>query len=623
MNEAALKAELKAQVTRVQDCEREIDRLHQELSAQREELSRRDAARAEPSMAVPEGWLSNMRDSLDALRNAVGRIPEDVSGLVAQTLPSLVAPAPRSAPVEAGPGEAAPSDARAIHATGLLGRVSRTVPARRLRTHRATLAPHPVEAEAACLIATEEDGQHSAVHVVRPTEGQALAELRVIAAPAGMRALRLRLSPEEPGWSLVVPCHLDSGRCGRVRGAGAPPVVETSSRSLPGGWREFIISFPVPVHEPVVLSLILSRDLAKSYAHFVGTSEDTVDLHSLTVIQAAPIQADDPLGMPEALPTPTRLIEHPAAALQPMAQELQGSPIWTTPAPPERVMMKGKLQSGTRTTQLFTQRRKLEAAFAQSNAARRIEALRDTWKGGRAFIIGNGPSLKHQDLLPLHDELTFFTNWGFLHPDYERIAPKFHCSSSHEIFGGWDKPDPQLNEDFAASFAPRAAGVRKVFSWRFEESLRNSGHFNEAELDFLLFDRPKFLMDEIGHMDLDLRHIMHDGYTVVITFCIPLAVHMGVKEIYLLGCDCDYGIKQAADPKQYFYPTELHKTSTSAFESLDRIWAEDGPVFKTYELVEQQLRDVGVRLYNATHGGRLNNIPRVDYQGLVRQASAA
>jgi hypothetical protein len=627
MNEAALKAELKAQVARVQECEREIDRLHQEISAQRDELSRREAAPAEAYSAVPAAWLSKVIDGLDMLQGAVTRLPEDLSRL------AIHAPAPSQAalaPLTGGTQSAAPADGSLAGAMvpasamgGLLGRLPRTVPARRLRTHRATLVPHPLEADAARLTANEEDGQHSAVYVIRPTEGQALAELRVIAAPAGMQALRLRLSPDGPGWSLVLPCHLDTGRCGRLRSTGAAPAAESASRNLPGGWREFVISFPVPVAEPVVLSLILSRDLSKTSAHFVGNTDDTVDLHSLTVVQAAQVELDEPFAAPEALPQITSLSDTSAAVSEAVGIELQGSPIWTTPAPPERVLLKGKLQSPTKTAQLFEDRRKLEAAFAQSNAARRIEALRDTWKGGRAFIVGNGPSLKHQDLLPLRDELTFFTNWGFLHPDYERITPKFHCSSSHEIFGGWGKADPQLNKDFAASFAPRAAGVRKVFSWRFEQSLRNSGDFNEDELDFLLFDRPKFLIDEIGHIDLDMRHVMHDGYTVVITFCIPLAVHLGVKEIYLLGCDCDYGIKQASDPKQYFYPTELHKTSTSAFDSLDRIWADNGPVFQTYELVERQLREVGVRLFNATHGGRLNNIPRVSYESLITQASAA
>src|SRR5689334_4044737 len=46
----------------------------------------------------------------------------------------------------------------------------------------------------------------------------------------------------------------------------------------------------------------------------------------------------------------------------------------------------------------------------------RNEVFRDRHKGRRCFVIGNGPSLKEQDLSPLVDEITLVTNSFYAHP---------------------------------------------------------------------------------------------------------------------------------------------------------------------------------------------------------------
>jgi hypothetical protein len=285
MNEAALKAELRAQVMRVQDCEREIDRLHQEIHAQKEIIKRLQAATpvprsADPASPMPAEWVSPITDRLHALQASMTRLTSDASGQVGAA---------------AHPLSAVDSVA--------LARICHTVPLRQLRLHRSLLAAHPQERDAARLTASEDDGQHSAVHVIRPLDDQLLIELQLIAAPGPLDSLRIRLSGEETGWSLVLPCHLGDGRAGRLRTTGAAPVAEGSSRRLPGGWSEFTLSFPRPVTEAVVVSFILSRDLSKTSAHFVGTARDAVDLHSLTIIRGGLVQG--PEGDGAASDTPS------------------------------------------------------------------------------------------------------------------------------------------------------------------------------------------------------------------------------------------------------------------------------------------------------------------------------
>ena len=85
---------------------------------------------------------------------------------------------------------------------------------------------------------------------------------------------------------------------------------------------------------------------------------------------------------------------------------------------------------------------------------------------------------------------------------------------------------------------------------------------------------------------------------------------MGFTEIYLLGVDSNYGISKPDDPKQYFYDSKLHTSSTSKFESLDRIWAPGGPVFQNYQIVKDVFSADGVTITNLTPGGRLEVFER-------------
>lgn len=256
--------------------------------------------------------------------------------------------------------------------------------------------------------------------------------------------------------------------------------------------------------------------------------------------------------------------------------------------------------------------------YLNSGEYEKLGELKDIHKGKRCFIIGNGPSLKNQDLSFLKNEVTFVTNW-FVNADlYDQIDPKYYCVSSHEMFGGWNKPDPVLNEDFYKAMVAKAGNAIKFFSFAFADYLKEQRMFGNNDLRFLLFERPKNLVDEINDFSLDLSRHLDDAYTVVLTMCVPLAIHMGIKEIIFVGCDCDYGIASPEDKKKYFYDSSLHKTSTTKFENLQRIWSDNGPIFTAYEIVSRVANKCGVKLVNATHGGKLEVLPRVDYKELFQ-----
>ena len=103
---------------------------------------------------------------------------------------------------------------------------------------------------------------------------------------------------------------------------------------------------------------------------------------------------------------------------------------------------------------------------------------------------------------------------------------------------------------------------------------------------------------------------------------LPVAFFMGFEEVYLLGCDCDYKLDKNRDfSSSFFYDIDkipeadmehinrqrdLHK----AQEQLDK-WIPG------YETTRQYFESRGRKIFNATHGGKLEVFPRADLEKVI------
>ncbi len=81
------------------------------------------------------------------------------------------------------------------------------------------------------------------------------------------------------------------------------------------------------------------------------------------------------------------------------------------------------------------------------------------------------------------------------------------------------------------------------------------------------------------------------------------AVYMGFKEIYLLGCDCDY-----CQPKKHFIEfSHRHKIKTLESERVIYVHGE----FKKFA------DSHGVKVVNCTRGGKLEVYPRMALEDVL------
>lgn len=222
-----------------------------------------------------------------------------------------------------------------------------------------------------------------------------------------------------------------------------------------------------------------------------------------------------------------------------------------------------------------------------------IHNLKNIHQGNRCFIIGNGPSLRIEDLDKLVGEYTFATN------KIDRLFPKTRWRPTYYILG---------DNGFVKHYANNAKHIpckKLLVGLQYtDERYRYEG------IDNVVF----FLKKDVYHngiptVNLTLETEVHAGHTTLF-MAAEFAMYMGFSEIYFIGCDCNYdGLNQ------HFYSLDedtgigSYKVPSTEGERMVCALGEIGRYGK----------HIGIKVCNATRGGKLNSIERVEFDSLFKQ----
>ncbi|WP_245293698.1 hypothetical protein [Rhizobium bangladeshense] len=250
-------------------------------------------------------------------------------------------------------------------------------------------------------------------------------------------------------------------------------------------------------------------------------------------------------------------------------------------------------------------------------AAQNVQ-LRNRHAGQRCFILANGPSIKQQDIRVLKSEHVISVSSGYLHSDYAEIAPAYHCvpqityglMSRADVVAWFREMHQKLGHAvlFLNHTEEAVAREEKLFAGRQVRYTVFSGGFSE------------YPTDEIPDIASRIPAVQS-----VPVMGLMIAMYMGFSEIYLLGTDHDHF--RTAEYKYSFEPTVLRgKDSTvdaggkptswyAEFVGLARLWEQ-------YRSIKQIAQHHGIRIFNATAGGELDEFPRVDFASLFPPAPA-
>lgn len=228
-----------------------------------------------------------------------------------------------------------------------------------------------------------------------------------------------------------------------------------------------------------------------------------------------------------------------------------------------------------------------------------LDSFRNKYKGQRCFIIGNGPSLNVEDVEKLKNEFTFAFNRIYYIFDKTSWRPSFYISEDLKIL---EKSKNEINKlDLPYKFIPDIA------RFDYNINIENAIYFRQV-MDLNNDRTPKFTNEANKWI----------GWGATVTYtAIQLAIYMGFEEIYLLGIDHNFRVTQNNkgeiivdnNVKDYFCD-EYNKDK----EELYIPNVENTTL--SYIIARKHCEEKGIKIYNATRGGKLEVFERVDFDKL-------
>lgn len=224
-----------------------------------------------------------------------------------------------------------------------------------------------------------------------------------------------------------------------------------------------------------------------------------------------------------------------------------------------------------------------------------IQSFHNAQQGKRAFVIGNGPSLLKTDprRLMKRGDVTFAANNIFLLDGFE---PTYYTAI-----------DRVLTQD-------RAEQINALPWTKFFPHLVSGWITNGVFLKASQRDWPEAF-------STDISECLEIDFTVTFSL-LQIALYMGCNPVYLIGVDHTYTIDERKqvqegriitsldDDPNHFHPGYFGKGYRWTSPPMEKLEA-------CYQLAAEAYQTQGRELYNATAGGALEVVPRVNFEDLL------
>ena len=227
-----------------------------------------------------------------------------------------------------------------------------------------------------------------------------------------------------------------------------------------------------------------------------------------------------------------------------------------------------------------------------------IEQYKNKHQGQSCFVIGNGPSLRIEDLelISANGIPTFAVNSIWRIFDKTEWRPTYYFAEDPGIFSD-ECPDK-------AFFAQPNKGIEMMFFgdgadtyWKENKPIGEYMIFH-SHFEFSEFRYPKF--------SEDLSRRSYEGGTVAYS-CLQMAVYMGFKNIFLLGMDRVDPSKGRSAVYEHMYDDGKQYYASQIYEEGVRLGNESA---------KRYADEHSIGIFNATRGGYLEIYERVNIDSL-------
>jgi len=227
-------------------------------------------------------------------------------------------------------------------------------------------------------------------------------------------------------------------------------------------------------------------------------------------------------------------------------------------------------------------------------------------------VIGNGPSIKQQNLDPLRDEKTFVVNGFWKHPRVRESQPTYYFICDPIFFDGSEESinffKDLRNHIVDSHFFVPARSLMSVVEGKL---------LPPESTSYIAFNGRT--LGENAADEFDLTSPV-PGVQTVPQLAMLAAIYMGFSQIYLLGLDHDWLARLQPGGYNFFEGLTMnHPHALSERGPYDMEMKSMLKVWQGYHALNAKARESGSQIFNATHGGFLDVFPRVSYESLVAQ----
>jgi hypothetical protein len=258
--------------------------------------------------------------------------------------------------------------------------------------------------------------------------------------------------------------------------------------------------------------------------------------------------------------------------------------------------------------------------FKSNSALVKNKIWKDKYKGKRLFLLGSGRTVNNHDLSLLKDEIVMTQNNFHVHKDINKFTSAFHVVVPNH--------HPQSESDrwiswFLDMEKALPASTHYFFGLNCKEMIEKSSK-SLAERSYYIRGRYNPLARSSAPVDIS-NTIM--SVATVLTQCLAISIYMGFEKIYLVGFDLDQ-ICDKQNQGRFYGASKI--TDTDAERKIDKDlmgttagWFYWWLMFKQFDLLRHKADSLGIKIYNATGGGMLDNFERVDYKSLFQPETGA
>lgn len=233
--------------------------------------------------------------------------------------------------------------------------------------------------------------------------------------------------------------------------------------------------------------------------------------------------------------------------------------------------------------------------YRRSEDYARLVSLRKQMRGEVAYLIGNGPSVRVEDLDQLVGRPSFCCNRFYLAYDQMQFRPTFTLSG-----------DRQVVEDFGELIVANAGGD-VIFTTEAKPDLQNCCWVPSVS------NGSRLMLQQDG-----LARITPGGGTLLAA--IQIGYFFGLRKFVLYGVDHNFKFDENEAAEDEFRSASGDENHFIKNYRSGKSWCPPAMqlIEDSFRFADKSLRKQGGFLVNATRGGKLEVLERIEFEAAVK-----